>query len=1064
MPDSFSPIGADGEHIDCYLGSYPDSDVAWVIDQVDASTGKFDEHKVFLFYRQWSDAQADYLAAFSDGKGHLRMGTVTSMPIADLKAWLGDGDMTKPLALKFVTVGTGLTHYDQGSGQWQAPFQNGERVPAVVTPKAPDGTTAANFDPRQAPPGDRPYLQRAAKSEVGEGSPFPFPMTTGTPGSISKAGRLQPNFPYESAQNREAAAKYQTVIAAAFAQLRPKVVSQVRAALDKLGKAYVLPAPILAEFQPYTADEVPYKYHGHLRPNPIGARARCGGPRMCSMCWDEYRALYGHDYIGKRDVSDEERDERGRWTTGEGGDYLHDKDKGGWTVAGDASHPDAQRLNAMRVPPQWSDVRLNPDKNAALQVVGKDAKGRSQYLYSAEHSQQAAAEKFARGRDFNERIGDIRKQISSDFRSKDEAKVLYVIDKTGFRVGSDRETGGDKKAYGASTLVASQIKIDGDKVRFSFIGKKGVRITQSVEDHRLATMLAPRVAAGGRIFQTDYAKVSGYMRQVGGGDFKIKDFRTWHGTNMAMQAMRGIAKPKNEREYTRAVKAVAKEVAGHLGNTPSVALRAYIDPAVFSPWEKSAHMTKAQDDFASMDELYSSVIYHGPQKDWRTVSETGDDPDDDDTVEKGVEDEARDEHGRWTAGGDGPITQKLTTEQLSRAAKDIAGRMESAPALSVETRGVDNQEALEQMSHAVTNFAADQKYAETPEEEPVGAFVFDDKGAIQGAGHASILAGKPSGWNGLKWPGEGKGAAIGAVGSTAKGAGAAIEHSLIEQLRARGVEMVILTAQNGSRPFHEKMGFKSIGSNKNEMYLDLRTAATKIAKADDGDEDLDWALAAEIADGLDLSTLNVLVEQGGQLGASVAGNSGRVSIAQFGFTDTSQMVNQIDQRAADWAKERAAEMVGMRWQNGQLVPSADAKKRIDLSTRNMVRDTIYSGLQDGKRSTEIADDLEGAGKYPFSEARAALIANSEIATAHSQGALESFYVARDNGVNTKKSWLVADAPCPICEENGDAGAIDLEDEFPSGDLCPQAHPHCLCVLLAEVIGVDEEKVAKAGVD
>jgi hypothetical protein len=128
--------------------------------------------------------------------------------------------------------------------------------------------------------------------------------------------------------------------------------------------------------------------------------------------------------------------------------------------------------------------------------------------------------------------------------------------------------------------------------------------------------------------------------------------------------------------------------------------------------------------------------------------------------------------------------------------------------------------------------------------------------------------------------------------------------------------------------------------------------------------------------------------------------------------------------------------------------------RIDKSTRNMVRDTVYQGLKDGKRSSEIADELQAA--YPFSDERAELIANTEIANAHSQGALMGYKAARQGGVAVRKSWVTSGNAnvCIVCQDNEDAGPIDLDDEFPSGDDAPGAHPLCACVLVP-VVGEEE---------
>ncbi len=84
------------------------------------------------------------------------------------------------------------------------------------------------------------------------------------------------------------------------------------------------------------------------------------------------------------------------------------------------------------------------------------------------------------------------------------------------------------------------------------------------------------------------------------------------------------------------------------------------------------------------------------------------------------------------------------------------------------------------------------------------------------------------------------------------------------------------------------------------------------------------------------------------------------------------------------------------------------------------------------------------------EDRAALIANTEVAGANSGGALVGMKEAQDAGVGMLKEWGVDSDPCPICEENADAGPIPLDEDFPSGDDAPQAHPGCLCVLVGVV--------------
>ena len=103
MPATYGYIarteGADGDQVDVYIGSDPESGAAYIIDQVSADTGLFDEHKVMLGYTSAEAALADYDAAFSDGRGPERRGAVTPITIEAFRGWVGGGYTDKPLGI-----------------------------------------------------------------------------------------------------------------------------------------------------------------------------------------------------------------------------------------------------------------------------------------------------------------------------------------------------------------------------------------------------------------------------------------------------------------------------------------------------------------------------------------------------------------------------------------------------------------------------------------------------------------------------------------------------------------------------------------------------------------------------------------------------------------------------------------------------------------------------------------------------------------------------------------------------------------------------------------------------
>ena len=89
--------GADEEQVDIYLGDQP-SDKVFVVDQVDADTGEFDEHKVIGDVADLGAAEALYDAGFSDGRGSQRRKAVTELTVEQFKEWLASGETDKPVA------------------------------------------------------------------------------------------------------------------------------------------------------------------------------------------------------------------------------------------------------------------------------------------------------------------------------------------------------------------------------------------------------------------------------------------------------------------------------------------------------------------------------------------------------------------------------------------------------------------------------------------------------------------------------------------------------------------------------------------------------------------------------------------------------------------------------------------------------------------------------------------------------------------------------------------------------------------------------------------------------
>ncbi|MCP4145430.1 MAG: hypothetical protein GY752_09125 [bacterium] len=88
--------GADGDQVDVFVGSNPESDKVFVIDQENPTTGKFDEHKVILGAKNLNKAKLTYNRNYA--KGWKGMGAVTEMTMDEFKTWLKEGDTKKRVA------------------------------------------------------------------------------------------------------------------------------------------------------------------------------------------------------------------------------------------------------------------------------------------------------------------------------------------------------------------------------------------------------------------------------------------------------------------------------------------------------------------------------------------------------------------------------------------------------------------------------------------------------------------------------------------------------------------------------------------------------------------------------------------------------------------------------------------------------------------------------------------------------------------------------------------------------------------------------------------------------
>jgi len=263
---------------------------------------------------------------------------------------------------------------------------------------------------------------------------------------------------------------------------------------------------------------------------------------------------------------------------------------------------DRERIRDLVIPPAWEDVWIATDPLAHIQAVGTDDAGRRQYLYHELWRARRDRGKFARALALAEALPRARARVTATLRSgeADRALVLAVsfrlLDTASPRIGSARylERHGSR---GLTTLQRRNAEVAASVISLSFPAKSGRRAFLEIDDADLAPIVEELRTGRGRSPLLWYLRrrrqvgltpteVNRHVRELTGGGFTAKDFRTLRGTITAAEVLARIGTVDTARDRKRAEALAVRATAEALGNTVSVARASYIDPRVFRHYDR----------------------------------------------------------------------------------------------------------------------------------------------------------------------------------------------------------------------------------------------------------------------------------------------------------------------------------------------------------------------------------------------------------------------------------------------------------------------------------------------
>ncbi len=266
------------------------------------------------------------------------------------------------------------------------------------------------------------------------------------------------------------------------------------------------------------------------------------------------------------------------------------------------------RIDALAVPPAYTDVWICPKENGHLQATGRDERGRKQYRYHPGWQQYRSALKFDSLVRFGALLPRIRRRIARSLRAgsaddcvhKDfaSAALIRLIDRGHLRIGAAKEsvTG----AVGATSLKRKNIRLDDSGIHLDYTAKGGRRVRRQLSDRTLQRTLEKidnlpgrRLfqyrGADGELYPLDSGDVNAWLKTAAGDEtVSAKTFRTWAGSLAAFEVAL--------REDALTVKTMCEAAARRLRNTAAICRSSYIHPAIIALTDIESDARKARID------------------------------------------------------------------------------------------------------------------------------------------------------------------------------------------------------------------------------------------------------------------------------------------------------------------------------------------------------------------------------------------------------------------------------------------------------------------------------------
>ena len=213
----------------------------------------------------------------------------------------------------------------------------------------------------------------------------------------------------------------------------------------------------------------------------------------------------------------------------------------------------------------------------------------------------------------------VRKQLGGRGLRRERvlATAVRLIDLGFFRDGSE-EYAAENGTFGLATIRREHVRCGRDELTFEYPAKGSIQREQAVADELSARWSGASSGAAGaaaNCWPTGTGRAAGghdvtaadineYLREISGGDFTAKDFRTWNATVLAAVGLAVSEPRRGGRADPPAGHRPGRPGGGRLpGNTPAVARASYIDPRVIDRYEHGVTISSVLGELGASSEF-----------------------------------------------------------------------------------------------------------------------------------------------------------------------------------------------------------------------------------------------------------------------------------------------------------------------------------------------------------------------------------------------------------------------------------------------------------------------------